>query len=69
LKRYKSPGKDEIPAELIILRREILRTKVHKLINSIYAEDELPDEWKNSITGKFKKGGTGCSNYLGILML
>jgi hypothetical protein len=29
LKRYKSPGSDEIPAELILAGGEILRSKVH----------------------------------------
>jgi hypothetical protein len=32
LKRYKSPGSDQIPAELIQAGGEILRTKIHKLI-------------------------------------
>jgi hypothetical protein len=36
LKSYKSPGSDEIPAELIQAGGEILRSKIHKLINSIW---------------------------------
>jgi hypothetical protein len=36
LKRYKSPGSDQIPAELIKAGGEILRSKIHKLINSIW---------------------------------
>jgi hypothetical protein len=35
LKRYKSPGSDQIPAELIQAGGEILRSKIHKLINYI----------------------------------
>jgi hypothetical protein len=35
LKRYKSPGSDGIPAELIQAGGEILRSKIHKLIKSI----------------------------------
>jgi hypothetical protein len=34
-KRYKSPGSNEIPAELIQAGGEILCSKIHKLINSI----------------------------------
>jgi hypothetical protein len=36
LKRYKSPSSDEIPAELIQEGGETLRSKIHKLINSIW---------------------------------
>jgi hypothetical protein len=32
LKRFKSPGSDEIPAELIQAGGEILRPKIHELI-------------------------------------
>jgi hypothetical protein len=36
LKRYKSPGSDEIPTELIQAGGEILRFKIHQLINSVW---------------------------------
>jgi hypothetical protein len=36
LKRYKSPGSDQIPAELIRAGSEILHSKIHKLIKSIW---------------------------------
>jgi hypothetical protein len=35
LKRYKSPGSDQIPAELYQAGREILVSVIHKLITSI----------------------------------
>jgi hypothetical protein len=35
MKRYKSPGSDEIPGQLIQAEGKILRSKIHKLINSI----------------------------------
>jgi hypothetical protein len=47
LKRYRSPDSDEIPAELIQAGGEILRSKIHKLINYIWNKEELPDRWKN----------------------
>jgi hypothetical protein len=34
LEKYKSPGSDEIPAELIQAEGEILLSAIHKLINS-----------------------------------
>jgi hypothetical protein len=49
LKRYKSPGSDEIPAELIQAGGEILSSKIHKLINSIWNKEKLPDQWKEYI--------------------
>jgi hypothetical protein len=40
LKRYKSPGSDGIPAELIQAGGEILCSKIHKLIKSIWNKEE-----------------------------
>jgi hypothetical protein len=71
LKKYKSPGSDQIPAELIKAGGETLQPEVQKLINSIWSKKELPDQWKESITVQIcKKGGkTDCSNYRGISLL
>jgi hypothetical protein len=49
LKNYKSPGSDQIPAELIQAGDEILRSEFHKLINYIWNKEELPGQWKESI--------------------
>jgi ABC-type glycerol-3-phosphate transport system permease component len=49
MKRYKSPGSDQIPAELVQEGDEILSSKIHKLITSIWNKEELPDRWKESI--------------------
>jgi hypothetical protein len=43
LKRYKSPGSVEIPAELIQAGGEVLHSKIHKPINSIWKKEVLPD--------------------------
>jgi hypothetical protein len=71
LKRYKSPGSDQIPAELIQAGGETLRSKIHKLINSIWNKEKLPDQWKESIIVPVNKKGdkTECSNYCGISLL
>jgi hypothetical protein len=56
LKRYKSPGSDQILAELIQAGGEIW-SEIHKLIDSIWSEEELPDQWKeSSIVPIHKKG-------------
>jgi hypothetical protein len=49
LKRHKSPGIDQIPAELIKARGRIIRSEIHKLIISIWNKEELPEEWKESV--------------------
>jgi len=45
--------------------------EIHKLIISIWNKEELPEEWKDSITVPiYKKGDkTDCSNYTGISLL
>jgi hypothetical protein len=46
LKKYKSPGSDQIPSELIQAGGEILLSAIHKLIDSVWNKEELPDQWK-----------------------
>jgi hypothetical protein len=49
LKSYKSPGTDQIPAELIKAGGETLCSEIHRLIRSIWNKEELPQQWKESI--------------------
>jgi hypothetical protein len=49
LKKYKSPGSDQIPAELIQAGGKILLSAIHKLVNFVWYNEELPDQWKESI--------------------
>jgi hypothetical protein len=44
LKKYKSPGSDQILAELIQAGGEILISAIHNLINSVWNKEELPDQ-------------------------
>jgi hypothetical protein len=56
-RKYKSPGSDTILAELIQAGGETLHSEIHKLINSIWNKEELPDRWKESnIVPIYKKG-------------
>jgi hypothetical protein len=57
LKRYKSPGSDQIPAEMIQAGGELLLSEIHKLINSVWNKEKLPDQWKESITVPIHKKG------------
>jgi hypothetical protein len=51
---------------------ETSQSEIHKLINSIWSKEELPNQWKESIIAPiYEKGDktTGCSNYRGISLL
>jgi hypothetical protein len=71
LTKYKSPDSDQIPAELIQTECETLVLVIHKLINSIWNKEEMPDQWKESIIVPVSKKGdkTNCNNYRGISLL
>jgi hypothetical protein len=57
LKRYKSPGNDQILAELIKPGGETLCSEIHKLIHSTWDKESI-------IIPIYKNGEeTGCSNY------
>jgi hypothetical protein len=56
LKKYKSPGSDQILAELI-QADEILLSAIHKLINSVWNKEELPDQWNECIIVPVHKKG------------
>jgi hypothetical protein len=71
LKRYKSPGIYQIPAELIQAGGNTLRSEIHKLINCIWNKEELPEQWKECIIVPIYKKGDKMyySNYQGISLL
>ena len=71
LKSHKSPGIDQIPAELIKEGCRIIPYQIHKPIVSIWNKEELPEEWKESIIVPIHKKGdkTDCNNYRGISLL
>jgi hypothetical protein len=71
LKSHKSPGIDQMPAELIKAVGKTIRCEIHKLIISTWKKEELPEEWKESIIVPTYKTGdkTDCPNYRGISLL
>jgi hypothetical protein len=71
LKKYKSPSSDGILAELIQAGGEILLSAIHKLINSVWNKEELPDQWKESIIVPVHKKDdkTDCNNYRCVSLL
>jgi hypothetical protein len=71
LKSHKSPGIDQIPAEMIKAGGRTISCEIHKLIIYIWNKEQLPEEWKESIIVPiYKKGDkTDCNNYRGIPLL
>jgi hypothetical protein len=49
LKSHKSPGIDQIPAELIKAGGRTISGAIHKLGIAIWNEEELPEEWQESV--------------------
>jgi hypothetical protein len=49
LERYKSPGIDQILAEIIQVGGNTLHSEVQKLTNCIWNREELPQHWKESV--------------------
>ena len=54
---HKSPGIDQIPAELITAGIRKIRYEFHKIIISVWNKEELTEEWKESIIVPFYKKG------------
>jgi len=48
-KSHKSPGINQITAELIKAGDRIICLEIHKFITSIWKKEKLPEEWKESI--------------------
>jgi hypothetical protein len=67
-KKDKLPGSDQIPAELIQAGGETLLSAIHKLINSIWNKEELPNQVNESIIIPVHKKNdkAHCNNYSGI---
>jgi len=57
LKNHKSPGTDQIPAELIKAVGRTICYEIRKLIISIWNKVDLPEEWKESIIVPIYKKG------------
>jgi hypothetical protein len=56
LKRYKSPGTDQIPAELFQAGGNISHSLTYELINSTWNKKELPQQQESIIIPMYKKG-------------
>jgi len=68
LKRHKSPGIDQIWAELIKAGGGTVCPEIHKLIKSIWNKEKLSEGWKKLIVVPIYKKGYKryCSNFRGM---
>jgi hypothetical protein len=57
LKRHKSQGIDQIPAELIKAGCRTIRSEIHEIIHSICNNEKLPEQWKQLIIVPIYKKG------------
>ena len=64
-KNNKSPGKDNIPAELWKYGGEVIQERLHDLMVTIWNEEITPDQWDEGIFIPLHKKGDRliCSNY------
>jgi len=71
LQSHKSPGIDQIPAELIKAESRKICLVIHKLITSIWTMEKLSEEWKESIIVRIHEKGykTDFNSYRGISLL
>jgi hypothetical protein len=62
---------DTILAELIQAEDETLLSAIHKLINSNWNKEELPNQWKKCVIVPVHKTShkTDCNNYRGISLV
>jgi hypothetical protein len=67
LEKYKSPGSDEIPAELIQAEGEILLSAIQKLINSVWNKEELPISGRSLLLYQFTKRVTKLTVIISLL--
>lgn len=71
LKINKSPGSDNITAEMFKYGGERLIEQMEKLLRKIWIQEQLPCEWTEAILCPIYKKGDRmeCQNYRGIALL
>lgn len=71
LKNNKSPGSDELVAELFKAAGEEFIQYLHNLTLKVWTEEEMPEEWRLGIVCPLHKKGDQleCCNYRGITLL
>nr|CAH8838004.1 unnamed protein product [Trichobilharzia regenti] len=71
LKTGKTPGPDGIPAEALKIDPETTADLMTPLLEKVWKEGKVPEDWKNSYLFKLPKKGdlSQCKNWRGIMLL
>ena len=71
LKNNKSPGMDEITAEMLKHGKDSIVIELTKLFNKIWNTEEVPDDWRHGVIIKLPKKGnlSDFGNWRGITLL
>ena len=67
----KAVGSDDLPAELLKLRLQLILLEFHRLTTLIWREGKVPQQWKDAVIAVLHKKGenTDCGNYRGISLV
>ena len=57
MKLGKSPGIDQISAEIILAGKKILQEELYEIFNLAWKAEVIPEEWKKSILMAIPKKG------------
>ena len=71
LQNGKSPGQDNLDAELFKADPELAATILHPLFTAIWEGEKVPDDWTKGVIVKIPKKGAlnDCNNWRGITLL
>ncbi|XP_055997139.1 uncharacterized protein LOC130047042 [Ostrea edulis] len=71
IKSAKSSGPDNIPPEALKANPDLTANILHKIFNSVWKDEEMPQNWNSGHLIKLPKKGNlkECKNYRGIALL
>ena len=71
LKNGKAAGVDNIPAEALKEGGDVIVESLHQLLNLVWTEEEIPNDWKKGLLVKLPKSGdlSKCDKWRGITLL